>query len=393
LAGYFLLINPESASKMKLNIKFYMTALAVTALASCGQNNNISDEHDEHHHEEGEHNHSGEIVVEPEIAERFGLKVDTIAAGAFNQAIRVSGEILPSNDNMAIVTAPNAGIVKFASNITVGSIIGKGGLIASIDTKSVTGGDANQSARAALDAAKRELDRLRPLYEEHLVNASTYNAAVTAYEQAKSAYSSSASSCRATAPIAGIVTEVNIANGEYAQAGSAIATIVSDTRLTIRADVPERYRTQLAAITDARIKTMQDDEIITVSELGGKRISGASVAGAAAGYIPVWFEVKNDGRLSAGSAVEIYLLGNTESNVISLPVSALTEQQGVYFVYEKIDEEGYRKIPVTIGESDGKRVVIKSGLKGGEAIVTEGAMTVRLAESSGVAIEGHNHNH
>jgi multidrug efflux pump subunit AcrA (membrane-fusion protein) len=71
----------------------------------------------------------------------------------------------------------------------------------------------------------------------------------------------------------------------------------------------------------------------------------------------------------------------------------LTEQQGVYFVYEKIDEEGYRKLPVTIGESDGKRVVIKSGLKGGEAIVTEGAMTVRLAESSGVAIEGHNHNH
>jgi hypothetical protein len=50
---------------MNSHIKFYFTAFAVAALASCGQNSNISDEHDEHHHEEGEHNHSGEIVVEP----------------------------------------------------------------------------------------------------------------------------------------------------------------------------------------------------------------------------------------------------------------------------------------------------------------------------------------
>jgi RND family efflux transporter MFP subunit len=374
-------------------MKFNYLAFVLSALlaASCGQNTNIEDEH-KHGHEEADHAHSEEIVLEPQIAEKFGVQTDTVRIGSFNTSIRVSGEILPSNDNSAIITAPLAGIVRYSSNLNVGSTISKGALVANIDATGVSGGDSNKAALATLNAAKREVERLKPLYEDKLVSASTYNAAQAAYEQAKATYSSSASSGRASAPISGTVTELFVANGEYAQAGSPIASISSDTRLTVRADVPDRYRKDINLFTDARIQLTQDNTTVTISELNGRRINSSN-AGSSAGYIPVWFEFNNDGSLVAGATVEIYLLGQSAGDAISIPLTALSEQQGNYYVYQKIDEEGYHKLKVTLGSSDGQRVVITSGLKGGEEIATNGVTTIRLAENSGVVPEGHSHNH
>ena len=36
-------------------------------------------------------------------------------------------------------------------------------------------------------------------------------------------------------------------------------------------------------------------------------------------------------------------------NVLSLPRTALTEEQGIFFIYLQLDEEGYKKQEVTIG--------------------------------------------
>ena len=78
--------------------------------------------------------------------------------------------------------------------------------------------------------------------------------------------------------------------------------------------------------------------------------------------------------------------------MISVPASALTEEQGINFVYLRLDEEGYKKQEVKIGMSDGSRVEILSGLKEGDEVVTQGAIHVKLASAS-AAIPGHTHNH
>ena len=49
--------------------------------------------------------------------------------------------------------------------------------------------------------------------------------------------------------------------------------------------------------------------------------------------------------------------------MLALPVTALTEEQGLYFVYLQLDEEGYKKQEVTLGASNGKKVQILTGLK------------------------------
>ena len=52
-----------------------------------------------------------------------------------------------------------------------------------------------------------------------------------------------------------------------------------------------------------------------------------------------------------GSFVEIYLLSQPMENVLTLPESALTEEQGSFFVYRQLDEECYEKQLVTTGAS------------------------------------------
>ena len=62
--------------------------------------------------------------------------------------------------------------------------------------------------------------------------------------------------------------------------------------------------------------------------------------------------------------------------------------------HEHEGEEGvFEKREVKIGQTDGVRTEIVEGLKAGETVVAKGAYQVKLAASSSVIPEGHNHNH
>jgi multidrug efflux pump subunit AcrA (membrane-fusion protein) len=78
--------------------------------------------------------------------------------------------------------------------------------------------------------------------------------------------------------------------------------------------------------------------------------------------------------------------------VISVPVSALIEEQGIYSVYVREHEEAYRKVTVKLGANNGSEVQILSGLNVGDEVVTEGAYQIRLASASN-AIPAHSHSH
>ena len=114
---------------------------------------------------------------------------------------------------------------------------------------------------------------------------------------------------------------------------------------------------------------------------------------AGGAYVPVVFELDNRGEVVPGACVEVYLRSSAVDNAWVVPVSALTEEQGLYFVYLRLDEEGYKKQEVSIGDTDGANVRILSGLHEGDRVVTRGVYQVKLAANSGVIPEGHSHNH
>lgn len=168
-------------------------------------------------------------------------------------------------------------------------------MVATIDASGMSGGDANAAARAALEAAKTEYERMESLYADRLATIGERNAALAAYNQAKAAYSPSASAGRATSPIAGTLTSLDVRQGQYVDAGQVIATVASGGEQTLRIDLPQRYNAMASSLTDAVIAMPYDNQTIRLSEVGGRRLSKAPVAatGAAAAFVPVYFSAGN----------------------------------------------------------------------------------------------------
>lgn len=387
-------------------------ACAPLLLGACHRHDAADDElkhHHHHHNHEAGHKHGhdedhdaeaeeakgadhGEIVLHPDMAERFGVRVDTLAPAPMVSSLRATGVVLDAADGSAVVVAPVAGTVRFAPGIVAGAQLRAGATVATVNAAATAGGDSNAAARAALDAARRELERLEPLHKERLVTDDVYNAARAAYETARAAYSTRADGGRAATPIAGTITSLNVAQGQYVGVGEPIATVSAARRLVLRVDVPERLRGRLGGVDGVNVRVPGSEQVV---ELKGRRVASAPVVAASMpGYVPVYYEFDNDGTLAPGQSVDAWLTAaSSAAPVLSVPRTAVSEQQGRYYVYVRLDEDCYMKLPVELGESDGLRVAIRSGLKGGEAVVTEGATTVRLAETSGVVPEGHSHNH
>ena len=162
--------------------------------------------------------------------------------------------------------------------------------------------------------------------------------------------------------------------------------------VVLRADVSEKYYGYLHSIQSANFKTPYDNKVYELGELKGRLLSYGKASGGTSFYVPVTFEFDNRGDVIPGSYVEVYLLSSEMPDVLALPVTALTEEQGLYFVYLQLDEEGYKKQEVTLGASNGKKVQILTGLKAGDRVVTKGAYQVKLASASN-AIPAHSHEH
>ncbi len=370
---------------------FTLAPIGALLMVSCGGGGQGD------HHEEGEEEHhhgEDEIVMSPADAARFGVLVEEIKPDDFVETVKVLGEVMASSTDQTIATAPTSGIVKLAKCTETGEKVTAGHLIATISSTGVSGGDRNRADKAALEAAKRELDRLTPLLKEGIVTKKDYNEALAAYETAKSQYSPSAASGRVTATGSGVITGLMVSDGAFVEAGQPIATISNNTRLTLKALLPAKDINFLPMIENANIVTDRNRTAIDLSTRGGKLLSSAaSSAVEGTGYIPVYFSFDNAGDLLTGTPVEVFLIGKEKTQTMSVPLSSIAEQQGEKFVYVKIEDHAYSKQNVTTGRSDGKRIEILSGLNEGDSVVVAGTTFVRLAETSTVVPEGHSHHH
>ena len=347
-----------------------------------------------HHHHHGSSEASDEIVLTPADAQRFGVYSQMVKPQEFNEVIKVSGQIVSAPSDQSVVSAPSAGIITFVKGLVTGQKVTAGHVIGNVSAKNMAGGDQIEANRIAYVAAKLEYERVEPLYKEGIVSAKEYNEVKKAYEAAQAAYNGNKSGSKATAVSSGVLTQLLVNNGEYVAMGQPIAVISGNETLTLRADLPEKYYNFLPTISTANFRAAYTDEVISLNDLNGRKISSSSLATTVQpGYIPIYFSFNNNGSVVPGAFVEVYLIGATRQNCIVLPMNAITEQQGKFYVYVKLDEECYEKRMVKLGRTNGNEVEILSGLTRRDEVVSRGAIIVKLAEASGAVPEGHSHNH
>lgn len=372
-----------------------ISATVLCLMMSCAHHHEEAHEEAEEHEHHDHHEHDAdEIVMSADDAKRFGVEVEVAEKKDFVESLKVVGEIMPSSTDVTVVSAPTSGIITFARCTELGEKVSKGHQIASISSEGVSGGNVDMNSKAALESAKRELDRLKPLLDEKLITLKEYNDALAAYENAKTLYSPVALRGKAVAASGGIISNLAVGDGAYVETGQTIATISGDSRLTLKALLPAKDAAFLPKISSANIVPSHGEEVIELSSRGGKLLSSSLASGSnIPGYISVFFSFDNKGDLVPGAIAEVYLTGQNRSDAITLPISAISEQQGQKFVYVRDEEHAYKKQNVTTGRSDGKRIEVLSGIEEGDTVVTAGTTFIRLAETSTVVPEGHSHHH
>lgn len=404
---------------MRITIHTILTLLGATAFAlllstatSCGHNghdhghDHEAEEHahhdsdDDHDHDDDHdaHDHApGTIILTPEKARAAGVEVSTVARGTFHDVIQTSGSITSASCDETTIVATVPGIVSHAQHISEGMAITKGATVYYLSSDKLKDGDQAKRAKVAYMAAKREYDRALPLVEEKIITQKDFNVIRTDYENARLAYDAlsgndSQRGVTVKAPASGYMKQCMVKDGDYVEMGQPLMVITRNQHLYLRAEVPVRYYEQLSKIKSAKFRTQYSGDVFDIRNMHGQLMSSGKSAVSTSSYVPVTFQLDNSGHIVPGSYAEVFLITGERQNIISLPTTALTEEQGVYYVYIQEDEHSYRKQQVSLGATDGEYTEITSGLAGGERVVTKGAISVKLAAASN-AIPAHTHNH
>lgn len=341
--------------------------------------------------------HSDEIILSKEQAKEAGIRIETVKPGDFHGVLKTSGRILSASGDETTVVATAAGVVSFTRPVTEGMAIGGGTDVFAISSSGMQDGDVSQRADIAYRTAKAEYERAQKLVADKIITEKDFLAAKADYENALLAYqsvvrTSSAKGVVVKSAKGGYVKECLVKAGDYVSVGQPLMVVTQNKNLYLRAEVAERDYDALSRITSAKFRMSYSDRVYDLKELNGRMVSYGKTAGTSSSFIPVTFEFANTCGIIPGAFAEIFLITGTRSNVITVPVTALTEEQGIFFVYVQVDTEGYRKQDVRLGMSDGSRTEILSGLKAGDKLVAEGAIHVKLASAS-ASIPSHSHDH
>ena len=356
-------------------------AAAISILLSiCGCGHSDAN-HDHGHEADGGQHGSDEIVFEAAKAVEAGITCDTVRAGTFRDVISTSGKIIPATGHETAVIAGRAGIVSFSSPVAEGSPVNSGDVILTISSGNLQDGDPAQKAYIAYQTALKEYERAAILVKDKIVSQQEFERVRSNYETAKIAYEAIGGGENGGTPVKSPAT---------GYAGKIAVT--NPDRMFLQADLSGKYIDRLGRIASANFRLPFSDKIYRLEELGGRLIAEGRALDETSAYIPVTFEFDGKGEIIPGTFAEIYLLSTARDNVISLPLTALIEEQGEYYVFKKLDADCYEKVHVGTGASDGTRIEITEGLEDGDVVVTEGAMRIKLA-SAGNTIPGHTHNH
>ncbi len=385
---------------------YLLWVLCAYVLAGCSGGHDHDHEGHDHEHDGHDHGkeaattaaHSNEIIFKEELAKAVGLQTKVVEPAPFTDVIKTSGSILAAQGDETTVVATVPGIVTFGNlSFVDGAAVRKGQAILSLASNTLSDGNVAARAKYAYENAKKEYERMEQLVGDKIVSAKDFEQARLNYENAKVAYEAvagkqTANGVSVVSPMNGYLKNLQVKEGDYVAVGQPLATISQNSRLVLRAEVSEKYYQYLPAVQSANFRTPYDDKVYKLSDLHGRMLSFGKASDANSFYIPVTFEFDNKGAVIPGSFVEIYLLTSPMEEVLSVPVSALIEEQGVYSVFIRLDEEGYQKREVKLGANNGSEVQILSGLKPGENVVTQGAYQIKLASASN-AIPAHTHNH
>lgn len=345
------------------------------------------------------------IKLSPEEREAAGIRVEPAKPQPVKVTITVTATIRANQDRIARVAPRVEGrIVAVSANL--GDRPAAGQTLATLDSLEV--GEASSTYQQALSAyrlAQADMKRAESLNAEEIIPVKEFARARSELEKASAALRAAEDRLRmlgvppdpaatghavstfpVVAPFAGTVIEKRAIPGELARPDQPMFTVADLSRLWIEANLAEQDLVRVRPGAPAAI---------TVSAYPNERFQGrvtyvASVLDKESRTVPTRIEVDNrDGRLKlemfATATIEV---PGAKREAFAVPDEAIVLLQGQPTVFIE-EEQGFAPRPVEPGERLAGRTVLKSGLGGGEKVVTAGAYALKARMLKSQIGEGH----
>lgn len=251
-------------------------------------------------------------------------------------------------------------------------------------------------AKARLDEARRQHDRVVPLFEKNAVSQSRRDEVVSGFEVAQASLEAAESARRMAeldleytdvrAPISGLTSREVMSEGSLVsteQSSSLLTKIVQVDPLYIEFSVPEAeasiIRGSLAPANHVAPPTVR-----LLLENGEEYPDSAKVTFVDnavelnSGTVRVRAVLKNqDAQLIPGQFIRARVEGVQLSSVVAVPRKSVMSSAQGQFIWLVNGEQKVEFRPVQVGRSFGNNIIVTEGLAPGDRYIVEGVMKVQ----------------
>lgn len=250
----------------------------------------------------------------------------------------------------------------------------KGQVLAVIDAKRQQY-DLDRS-EAEVKIIEQELNRLKKMGNKEFISADSmakleYNlqAAIAKKDLAELQVKES----RVLSPISGVVAKRYVKAGNMAKEFGELFYIVNQDELHGIVHLPEQQLASLKLGQEAQVFSNQHSK----NAIHAKVLRISPIVEPQSGTFKVTLAVPNqDARLKAGMFTRVELKYDTRNNVITVPYSALINQDNKQALYV-IDGNNANRREVEIGYREGDLVEVITGINPGEQVVTRGQQNLK----------------
>jgi len=239
---------------------------------------------------------------------------------------------------------------------------------------------------AQLENARAQQERLEPLLKREFITRQEYDVAVTSAKSLEATLQADQAAAEQTriqleytrirAPISGRTGALAVKSGNLVQAaggGAPLVTINSMDPILVTFSIPERqleeirrYRTE----GSVRVEIMPDRGGPAAAE--GKLVFIDNTVTPQTGTVVLKTRVSNPKEIIwPGQFVNVRIMLTIEPEAIVVPEVAVQPGQQGSFVYLVDAESKVQVRPIKISRQIGEEVVIASGLKAGDRVITE----------------------
>ena len=229
--------------------------------------------------------------------------------------------------------------------------------------------------QTAQGLASENARRARLLLEKEAISQEEFDVANADYKSAQAKVQlvqAQLSKTTIRAPFSGKIGLRSISKGSYISPSTLIANLVNTAQLKITFSIPEKYA-----------QTMKVDQTLTFTTSGSKEIYKAKIYAieptveTESRTLKIRAITENsDGKLIPGTFANVSLPLAKLENALLVPTEALIPIQNGKKIF--VSENGKAKeIIVETGARTDKDILITSGLKAGDTILTSGVMTLK----------------